>query len=305
MESASIGMLGVGNMGYPMALRLLEMGLGITVCDLDSEAVGRLCEKGAAKADTPRQLAQRCDLILASMPTLDASRTVALGREGVVHGARLKVYVETSTVGNAGIQEIAQGLRDKGIGFVDAPVSGGPPAARDGTLAVLASGEKAHFSFSRPVLECLAGKLFYLGERPGMSQVAKLINNHISAAGRLAVFEGLAMGMKAGMDLQVLNDVLNAGSARNYTTTDKVPAAILTGTYKFNGPLSIGLKDEALLVDEAQRLGAALWLAPRILDFYRDAAAAGYESEDSMKAFLYIASLPPSGGNDQKIGDSP
>jgi 3-hydroxyisobutyrate dehydrogenase-like beta-hydroxyacid dehydrogenase len=137
----------------------------------------------------------------------------------------------------------------------------------------------------------------YLGTKPGISQVAKIINNHVSAAGRMAVFEGLTMGIKAGLDPKVLNDVFNAGSGRNYTTTDKVPAAILTGLFKYNGPLSIGLKDEALLLEEAERHQAPLWLGPRILELYREAAAAGYRDEDSMKMFVFMQSQSlPEGG---------
>jgi 3-hydroxyisobutyrate dehydrogenase-like beta-hydroxyacid dehydrogenase len=118
----------------------------------------------------------------------------------------------------------------------------------------------------------------------------KLINNHVSAAGRLAVLEGLAMGVKAGIDPKTLNDVFNVSSGRNYTTTDKVPAAILTGTYQFNGPLTIGLKDHALLLEEARRLGARLWIAPRVLETYQEAAAAGYREQDGMRLYLYMLS---------------
>ena len=105
------------------------------------------------------------------------------------------------------------------------------------------------------------------------------------------------MGIKAGLDPKILNDVFNAGSARNYTTTHKVPAAILTGSYKFNGPLTIGLKDEALVLEEAERCEAPLWLAPRILEVYSEAAAAGYRVEDSMRLFQYMESQSlPDGG---------
>lgn len=297
MEQLNVGLIGVGNMGYPMALRLIESGLKVTVCDLDDKAVKRLQDFGASKADSPKDLADQCELILSSMPSIEASREISLGSKGVIHGARLRVYIETSTLGSAVIQEIADSMRDRSIGLIDAPISGGPPAARAGTLAVLASGEQSHFARAKPVLDRLAAEVFYLGESPGMSQIAKLINNHVSAAGRLAVFEGLAMGIKAGIEPALLNDIFNAGSARNYTTTHKVPASILSKTYKFNGPLSIGLKDEALLLDEAERCGAALWLAPRILEFYREAASAGYKNEDSMKAFIYMASQSlPEGG---------
>lgn len=297
MSKIKVGLIGVGNMGQPMALRLLEQGVDLTVCDRNPEALQPLVAQGAQVADDPLALANRCELIIASMPSREASLAVALGERGVAGGSALRVYVETSTLGSATIDRIATDLRARGIGLVDAPVSGGPPGARAGTLAVLASGSAADFDFARATLDLVAAKLIYLGAEPGISQVAKVINNHVSAAGRMAVFEGLAMGVKAGLDPKVLNDVLNAGSGQNYTTTHKIPAAILSGTFKYNGPLSIGLKDEALMLEEAERHGAPLWLAPRILELYREAAAAGYRDEDSMKVYLFMQSQSlPAGG---------
>jgi len=296
MAQLKVGLIGAGNMGQGMALRMLDEGVDLTVCDRNPAALAPLRERGAKLADTPVVLADSCELIIASMPSREVSLAVALGDQGVVNGKALRVYVETSTLGSGTIEKIATGLRAKGIGLIDAPVSGGPPGARAGTLAVLSSGSEEDFSFALPVLNVL-GKPIYLGAKPGISQVAKIINNHVSAAGRMAVFEGLAMGVKAGLDPKVLNDVLNAGSGRNYTTTHKVPAAILTGLYKYNGPLTIGLKDEALVLEEAERHGAALWLAPRILELYREAAAAGYRDEDSMKVYLFMQSQSlPDGG---------
>ena len=175
------------------------------------------------------------------------------------------------------------------FGCIDSAVDGSaPPGARAGTLSVLVSGAQDTFEKSRSTLDKIASKVFYLGGQPGTSQIAKLINNHVSAAGRLAVLEGLARGVKAGIDPKALNDVLNASSGRNYTTSDKVPAAILTGTYKFNGPLSIGLKDHALLLEEARQIGARLWIAQRVLEAYEEAAAAGYREQDGMRLFIYM-----------------
>ncbi|RZL90711.1 MAG: NAD(P)-dependent oxidoreductase [Variovorax sp.] len=297
MTGLKVGLIGVGNMGQPMALRLIEQGVDLTVCDRNPAALAPLHELGAKVAANALELANTCALIIASMPSREASLAVALGDQGIAQGSAVRVYVETSTLGSETIDRIAQDLKARGIGVIDAPISGGPPGARAGTLAVLASGSEQDFDFARPLLEHLAGKLMYLGAKPGISQVAKIINNHVSAAGRMAVFEGLAMGVKAGLDPKVLNDVLNAGSGRNYTTTHKVPAAILSGTFKYNGPLSIGLKDEALVLEEAERHGAALWLAPRILELYREAAAAGYREEDSMKMYLFMQSQSlPEGG---------
>lgn len=297
MVQPKVGLIGVGNMGHPMALRMLDRGVDLTVCDRNPEAVKPLRDLGANAAASPRELANLCEIVIASMPSSDASLDVAVGERGVIGGKTMRVYIETSTIGSSTIQAIADRLLERGIALLDAPVSGGPPGARAGTLAILVSGPEEQFSQARAVLETLAANLFYLGAKAGISQIAKLINNHISAAGRVAVFEGLAMGIKAGLDPRILNDVFNAGSARNYTTTHKVPSAILTGSYKFNGPLTIGLKDEALLLEEAARCGAPLWLAPRILEVYREASAAGYRHEDSMRLFQYMESQTlPDGG---------
>lgn len=297
MDSVNVGLIGVGSMGASMAMRFLERGVKLMVCDRNPAAVAPLRELGASVASTPLDLANACQVVIASMPSREASLEVALGEKGVIGGNALHVYVETSTLGSATVQTIADGLRARGIGFVGAPVSGGAKGARAGTLAVLASGSERDFAEARPVLEALAANLFYLGEKPGISQVAKLINNHVSAAGRMAVFEGLAMGIKAGIDPKVLNDIFNAGSARNYTTTDKVASSILSGTFDFGAALNLGLKDGALLLEEAERYGAPVWIAPRILELYREAAAAGYSDQDSMRLFLYMQSVAmPDGG---------
>ena len=288
MALDQIGIIGTGNMGGPMALRLLDLGAKLTVCDTNPQALAPLVARGAAVASSPRDLADKVDIIFASMPSREASIAVALGENGVVHGKKLKIYVETSTLGSATMRHIGSEMTARNIGFLDGPISGGPPGARAGTLSILVSGAKGTFENSRSTLEKIASKVFYLGEQPGRSQIAKLINNHVSAAGRLAVLEGLAMGVKAGIDPKDLNDILNASSGRNYTTTDKVPAAILTGTYKFNGPLSIGLKDHALLLEEARQLGARMWIAPRVLETYQEAADAGYREQDGMRLFIYM-----------------
>ena len=283
-----IGIIGTGNMGAPMAHRLLDLGVALTVCDRNPEAVAPLVARGAEIAATPRELANAVDIAFASMPSSEASRDVALGPNGAVHGSRMAVYVETSTLGSAAVRDIAQGISTDRIRFLDAPISGGPPGARNGTLSILVSGSIEAFEQARATMEQVAANIFYLGENAGTSQIVKLINNHVSAAGRLAVLEGLAMGTKAGIDPKILNDVLNASSGQNYTTTYKVPAAILTGTYKFNGPLAIGMKDHALLLEEARRLGARMWIAPRVLETYQEAAAAGYRDQDGMRLFLYM-----------------
>lgn len=290
MNEIRVGMIGVGNMGGAMARRMLEMGAKVTVFDRNSDALSAIEQAGASVAVSPRDVADQCPIVIACLPSPETSIDVAVGEQGVVQGKAVEVYIETSTIGRTPIELVAKRLQAQDIGFLDCPVSGGPRRARSGTLALILSGAESHCATAKAALELL-GSSFYLGATPGVSQIAKLINNHISAAGRVAVFEGLAMGIKAGIDPKMLNDILNAGTARNDTTKHKVPAAIFSGTFKYGAPLTTGLKDEALMIEEAERCNAALWIAPRILELYREAAAAGYLHEDSMRLFQYVQSL--------------
>ncbi|UUZ77192.1 NAD(P)-dependent oxidoreductase [Polaromonas sp. P1(28)-13] len=261
MTGVKVGYIGVGNIGGPMALRMLDKGIDLTVCDRRHEALAPFVERGAGVAGSPKELADVCEIILSSMPSIDASQQVALGEQGVIHGSAVKVHVETSTIGSVVSQKITAGLRERGIGFVDAPVSGGPEGARAGTLAIMASGLEEDYERVRPVLETLAASLFYFGPKPGTSQLAKLLNNHISAAGRLAVLEALAMGIKAGLDPKILNDVFMAGSARN-STTEKVPRAILSGRFRSNGPAHAGPEGRGAAAGRGRALPGAAVAGP-------------------------------------------
>lgn len=287
MSTNRVGFIGLGRMGAAIAERFLAAGVPLTVCDIDPTNIEPFAAAGADVAETPRAVADVADVVFACLPSTEACRLVALGPEGVVHGKAVKIYVDTSTTGLKVAREIADGLPE-GIGFVDAPVSGGPPGARSGTLTTMVSGSPEHFAMAEPWLKIMAKNVFHVGPQPGQAQLAKLINNHLSSAGRLAAFEGLVLALKAGIDPDALIDVINVSSGRNYTTTDKIPQAILTGTFKFNGRLAISIKDETLLQEEADALGVRLWVAPRLLETLKEAAENGYLDQDSMLLIQYM-----------------
>ena len=287
MANDRIGFIGLGSMGAPIAERFLAAGHELVVCDPNPDHVAPLRTRGARVASTARSVADTAEVVFSCLPSPSIGREVALGVEGVAHGKTVQVYVDLSTMGMKAATEIANGLPES-IGFVDAPVSGGPPGARAGTLSTMASGRRAHFDRALPSLSVMARNVFYLGEKPGLAQIAKLINNHLSAAARVATFEGLVLALKAGLDLRALIDVINVSSGRNYTTTDKVPTAILSGTFKFNGRLAISIKDQKLLREEAAALGAPLWVAPMVLATLEEAAAGGYLEKDSMLVLQYM-----------------
>jgi 3-hydroxyisobutyrate dehydrogenase-like beta-hydroxyacid dehydrogenase len=287
MTSDRIGFIGLGSMGGAIAEAFVAAKVPLVVCDLNPDNVARFAAMGVRVAQSPREVADLSDIVLSCLPSPKASIAVALGDDGVVHGREVSVYIETSTIGIKAAGAIAEGLAPK-IGFIDAPVSGGPPGARAGTLSTMASGASVHFERVRPVLSIMARNVFFIGEKPGSAQTAKLINNHLSTAGRLAAFEGLVMAIKAGLDLPTLLDVINKSSGRNYTTTDKIHSAILSGTFKFNGQLSISIKDEGLLLEEARDLGVPLWVAPRLLETLQQAGDSGYLDKDSMWLIQYM-----------------
>jgi 3-hydroxyisobutyrate dehydrogenase-like beta-hydroxyacid dehydrogenase len=287
MTTGPLGFIGLGSMGAAIADRFLTCDLPLVVCDLQPDNVAPFVEAGAEVAVSPREVADRAQVVFSCLPTTDACRDVALGSDGVRYGTAVEVYVDTSTIGTTTAREIASGFRDE-IGFVDAPVSGGPSGARAGTLSAMVSGAKEHFERALPYLSIMAKNVFHLGEQPGQAQIAKLINNHLSSAGRLAAFEGLVLALKAGIDPGTLIDVINVSSGRNYTTTHKIPEAILSGSFEYNGQLALSIKDETLLQEEADALGVPLWVGPHLLQTLHEVAAAGYLDHDSMFVVQYM-----------------
>jgi 3-hydroxyisobutyrate dehydrogenase-like beta-hydroxyacid dehydrogenase len=287
MSEGQIGFIGVGRMGGAIAQRLLGMGAELIVYDTNAENMQPFLERGVATATSPRDVADQAAIVLACLPSPAASVEVAFGQNGVAHGRAVKLYVETSTLGRKTAEYLAASL-PASIGFVDSPVSGGPPGAQAGTLTTMASGPRPYYERALPVLSLMAQHVFYVGSECGMAQIAKLINNHLSTAGRLAAFEGLVMALKAGLDVRSLIDLINVSSGRNSTTLEKIPLALFSGGSKSNSQMTLSLKDEALLIEEAEKLGAGLWVAPRLLETLQEAAAAGYRDKDSMMLVQYL-----------------
>lgn len=284
------GFIGLGNMGKPMAEQILKAGFKLTVLDTDPEALASF--RGTARiASSPREVADHAEVVFACLPSPKVSLDVAFGSAGIVTGKAVKVYVETSTLGTETIYKLAQGFDERRIALLDGPISGGPPAARTGTLSAVVSGPPQAFAQAEPMIRAFAKSIFRVGDRVGQAQIAKLINNLISSVGRVAAFEGAVMGEKAGLDLKTLIDFINVSTGRNSTTLDKFPAAVLSRTYKYGGNLSTGLKDAELIVNEAAKLETPLFVMPKVLELFREAAAAGYKDRESLRLIEYVEKL--------------
>ncbi|MBO9513958.1 MAG: NAD(P)-dependent oxidoreductase [Variovorax sp.] len=264
----TLGFVGLGHMGAAIAQRLVASGHALVVHDLDASAVEQLVSAGAKPAADARDVAQRCATVFMCLPSPDASHAVCRQMLG---GSALRVVVETSTVGPEAIRRLAAELAAGDVALLDAPVSGGPRGAQAGTLSVMYAGAPATVRAALAPLQAVAGKLFHVGDVPGLAQVCKLVNNAISAAGMIAACEGAVLGVKAGLDAQTLLDAINAGSGRNAATMDKFPRSILTGSFDYGGPMGLMLKDLSLYIEQASAAGVHNTMAPATLAAWTEA----------------------------------
>jgi len=249
-----IGFIGVGRMGSGMVGRLLAAGHAVTVHDPNGAALAAAVGKGACAAGSAAEVAAAAPIVMASVPTLAIARATAAALAGA---PGLEVFVDLSTSGPQAAQAIAAQLGARGVAAVDAPVSGGVTGAASGKLAIMASGPAAAVQRVRPLLAEL-GRVFVVGERPGLGQTVKLANNLMSAASLAIAAEALAMGAKAGVDPAVMLEILNASSGRNSATQDKIPRHVLNRRFDFGFANALSFKDVRLCLDEAEALGVPM-----------------------------------------------
>lgn len=248
-----IGFIGLGNMGFPMARRLIRENHDVIAFDARGAALERIVAIGARAASSPMEVADAAETVMASLPSPSASLEVATGAAGVVEGARVKRYVDLSTVGSRTAVQIHDRLGERNIVAIDSPVSGGVSGAEKGALTLMVSGPREEFDVIRTALEAL-GRPFYIGDRPGSAQTMKLANNILAANVLAATAEVVVMGVKSGLDPGVMIEVLNAGSGATSASRDKFPRAILPRTFDYGFATGLMVKDVRLYLDEAKAL---------------------------------------------------
>jgi 3-hydroxyisobutyrate dehydrogenase-like beta-hydroxyacid dehydrogenase len=266
-----IGFIGLGNMGFPIARRLIQNEHDVVAFDTNSAALERLVALGARAASSPKEVADRAETVMASLPSPAASLEVATGAQGVIEGSRVKRYVDLSTVGSHTAVRIHDLLGERNIVAIDSPVSGGVGGAEKGALAIMVSGPHDEFDVIRTTLEAV-GRPFYVGAKPGAAQTMKLANNILAANVLAATSEVVVMGVKAGLDPGVMIEVLNAGSGATSASRDKFPRAILPRTFDYGFAIGLMVKDVRLYLDEAKALGVPADVAETIGRLWEAAA---------------------------------
>lgn len=257
MTARTLGFVGLGQMGGPMSRRLLEAGSAVRVFDTNPAALRALSDLGATAAGSPREVADAAEIVFTSLPTPPVVRSVALDADGLIEGSAIRVMVDLSTTGTVVAREVAARLAERNIVWADAPVSGGVRGAAAGTLAVMLSCPAATRDEIAGLLEVF-GKVFHVGEAPGMGQIAKLGNNLLSTAALTLTSEVVAMGVKAGLDPSVMVEIFNNGTGRNSATQDKFPRNVIPRTFDAGFATGLAYKDVRLCVDEAEALGVPM-----------------------------------------------
>ncbi len=273
-----IGFIGLGNMGFPMARRLIQANHEVIAFDTRSVVLERVEALGARAASSPKEVADCAETVMASLPTPAASLEVATGAAGVIDGAQVRRYVDLSTIGSRTAVQIHGDLAERDIVAIDSPVSGGVGGAEKGALAVMVSAPRSEFEVIRPALEAI-GRPFFVGEKPGSAQTMKLANNILAANVLAATAEVVVMGVKSGLDPAVMIEVLNAGSGATSASRDKFPRAILPRTFDYGFATGLMVKDVRLYLDEAAALGVPTDVAETIARLWEATARA--EGADS------------------------
>jgi 3-hydroxyisobutyrate dehydrogenase-like beta-hydroxyacid dehydrogenase len=275
-----IGYLGVGNMGQPMARKLLDGGHQLTVHDISQANMAPLLDRQARRADNPRALADMAETVVVSLPTLTAFRDVVFGDEGLLQGRAMKTLINTCTVGVPFVTELADALGKIGCEVVDCPISGGPGGAEAGTLSVMVSGDPVAVERVRPLISLWGSTVTVAGDAPGAAQLLKLTNNILFAVSLVATSEAFVMGAKGGLDLKVMLNAINAGSGANGATRTVFPRSVLSRSFDYGAALHILMKDVDLAIAQGEALGVPMWVCQAARLVYKHAMMAGRCDDD-------------------------
>ena len=287
-----IGFIGLGGIGKPMAINIAKSGFDLTVTDLREQPLNALAHYGARVAASAKEVSEISDLVLASLPSDLVSEEVALGSNGVLAGAKSgDIYVELSTISPGLVHTIAKKASDKGVAVLDAPVSGGLDQRLDGTLSIMVGGEAKTLSKAMPVFKTFGDKIFHAGGS-GAGASVKLVNNMLAGINMVATMEALVLGVKAGLSVETLKEVIGASSGANKVFEGLVDKIYLHSAEPSHGQTAnqglhtIG-KDVRLANEMAQNLSVPLLLGSAALQPF----LAGLANDWAHKEYWVIMEL--------------
>ncbi|MFC1982534.1 NAD(P)-dependent oxidoreductase [Chloroflexota bacterium] len=272
-----IGFIGLGAMGAPMSQNLLKKGYKLVVYDMAKDRMESIVTQGAARAQSSREVAERSDIIITMLPSSPNVKEVILGSCGVIEGIKQgSVVIDMSTIDPLTTREIAKILMDKGIDILDAPVARGVPAAIDGTLTIYVGGEESIYNKCKKILEAMGSDIHYIGGS-GTGEIVKIINNLVVATTVCSLSEALVLGVKAGVEPDVLFKALSTGSANSFVLQNHIKNSVLKGKFeKQVFSVDYMLKDLRLASVTAEKYHVPMYFCALACQAYETARAAGY-----------------------------
>jgi len=280
MDKRSIGVVGVGNMGLAMALRLLDLGHDVHVRDIDPAREAIAMAAGARSAATPAALAARCETLIVAVVDAAQVESVLFGGVGAARSLRPgSCVVLCPTIAPASTEAFVGRLAALSIDAIDAPMSGGPARARAGTMSLLVACADAVYERQRDLLEALADPVFRLGTRAGDGARAKLVNNLLAAVNLVGAAEAIALAERVGLDAARTLDVIERSSGQSWIGSDRMRRAI-AGDLAPRAHTTLLAKDSALALAMAEHAGAAPLLGKLAAATFAEAVDAGHGADD-------------------------
>lgn len=271
MISTRIGFIGLGNVGSSLAGNLLRHGLDLTVRDLNEQVVADFVARGARRADSPKEMAERVDVIITCLPSPEATAAVMEGPDGILAGlAPGKVWLEMSTTDAAEVRRLAPLVEARGAQAMDCPVSGGCHRAATGNISIFAGGTRATFERVLPVLKILGCRILHTGPL-GSASVLKVMTNYLCTVHLVALTEALTTMQVVGMDMNTVYEAIRISSGNSFVHETE-SQVILNGSRDISFTMDLVIKDVGLFDEIAREHRVPLELSPLVLGIFEDGA---------------------------------
>jgi len=275
----NVAFIGMGTMGAPMAINILKAGHDVIVHNRTRSKEESIAAEGARRAASPAEAAQEAEVIITCLSDTPDVEAVILGENGVIEGAQSgSIVVDMSTISPTATQRMAEALSPKGIAMVDAPVSGGSEGAQKGTLSIMVGGAEDDVAKVRPVFEAMGTTITHIGP-VGAGQLTKAINQIIVAGTYCGVAEGLALGLKAGLDMEKVVQAVGGGAAGSWALTNR-SGNMIANTYPLGFRVKLHRKDLIIALAVARELGVTLPVSAFVEQVETGLIARGFGDED-------------------------
>ena len=281
MGTKRIGFIGLGAMGKPMAINLIQAGYKLTVYDVNPLPVKEVVNLGATPASDSAEAARGAEVVISILPACENVKAAMMGENGVFNGAQPgTVIIEMSSIAPHTSRMVAAVAQEKGLQFMDAPVSGGNVGAEKGTLTIMIGGENSLVDAHMDIFETVGKTIYHVGE-VGMGETVKMINQMLVGINIVGIAEAFVLGTKLGADPKVLFDVIRNSSGNSFLLDKRVPNYILKGDFTQPGfTLELLLKDVGLAVESGKLNDMPLFMTGQVFQYLSLANASGVGKKD-------------------------